>query len=188
MKFSKVAIAAFATVAMASAAQATVYNVNFSVGGGGVTGTITTNGALGVLSTGNITSWALTLNDGSSTLAINPGNSGDVVLGSAFTATAGGLFFNFGLANGSAVDFQAPSVGSGVDYWCFNTTGIACSGSGPNPGMVLKLTGNELSQGFGGLEQIASAGGVPEPATWALMLGGFGLAGVALRRKALAAA
>ena len=30
--------------------------------------------------------------------------------------------------------------------------------------------------------------GVPEPATWALMLGGFGLAGVALRRRTSAAA
>jgi hypothetical protein len=33
------------------------------------------------------------------------------------------------------------------------------------------------------------AGGVPEPASWALMIGGFGLAGAALRRrKALVAA
>jgi hypothetical protein len=26
-------------------------------------------------------------------------------------------------------------------------------------------------------------GGVPEPATWGLMIGGFGLAGMALRRR-----
>lgn len=31
---------------------------------------------------------------------------------------------------------------------------------------------------------IAGAGAVPEPSTWALMLGGFGLAGLALRRAA----
>ena len=30
----------------------------------------------------------------------------------------------------------------------------------------------------------AAAGAVPEPATWALMIAGFALAGVALRRRA----
>jgi hypothetical protein len=34
----------------------------------------------------------------------------------------------------------------------------------------------------------ADTRGVPEPATWALMIGGFGLAGAALRRRRLAAA
>jgi choice-of-anchor C domain-containing protein len=33
---------------------------------------------------------------------------------------------------------------------------------------------------------VSAMGGVPEPATWALMLGGFSLAGVALRRRSLA--
>jgi hypothetical protein len=33
---------------------------------------------------------------------------------------------------------------------------------------------------------IALAGAVPEPATWAMMIGGFGLVGGALRRRARA--
>ena len=50
--------------------------------------------------------------------------------------------------------------------------------------------GNQYSLTIGG-GQVANgtpggAGAVPEPATWALMLGGFGLAGSALRRRRLA--
>ena len=40
---------------------------------------------------------------------------------------------------------------------------------------------------FAGLWTDDAGGGVPEPATWALMLTGFGLAGVALRRRKLSA-
>jgi PEP-CTERM motif len=36
--------------------------------------------------------------------------------------------------------------------------------------------------------ELDTAGGVPEPASWALMIGGFGLAGAALRRRRTAAA
>jgi hypothetical protein len=39
-----------------------------------------------------------------------------------------------------------------------------------------------------GLSATFSTGGVPEPTTWALMIGGFGLAGAALRRRRAAAA
>jgi len=39
------------------------------------------------------------------------------------------------------------------------------------------------------IDPLAPAGGVPEPASWALMIAGFGLAGAALRkRRKLAAA
>jgi hypothetical protein len=36
------------------------------------------------------------------------------------------------------------------------------------------------------IEPAGSTGGVPEPAGWALMIAGFGLAGVAIRRQAAA--
>ena len=39
-----------------------------------------------------------------------------------------------------------------------------------------------FSEGFGG-GVVTGGGTVPEPAAWALMIGGFGLAGVALRRR-----
>ena len=42
--------------------------------------------------------------------------------------------------------------------------------------------------GFLLVDEVMSGDAVPEPATWALMLGGFGLAGVALRRRSVALA
>ena len=41
-----------------------------------------------------------------------------------------------------------------------------------------------------GLDNLTTSGGgaIPEPGTWALMIGGFGLAGAALRRRQAAAA
>ena len=45
----------------------------------------------------------------------------------------------------------------------------------------------EASDGFGGVTTIPAAGGVPEPATWALMLAGFGAVGAGLRRPRRAA-
>lgn len=42
-----------------------------------------------------------------------------------------------------------------------------------------------VSQSFSGLIE---APGIPEPASWAMMIGGFGLAGAAMRRRAMVAA
>ena len=49
-----------------------------------------------------------------------------------------------------------------------------------------QLRVNELNLAATGAVNVGGA--VPEPATWALMIGGFGLAGAALRRRRVVAA
>jgi hypothetical protein len=76
----------------------------------------------------------------------------------------------------------------------FNLTNIPLAG----PGSVAHLTGDEGVLAFGlfpvGSHTVTDgqavgvlAGGVPEPATWAMMILGAGLAGTSLRRSRRAA-
>lgn len=69
-------------------------------------------------------------------------------------------------------------------------TQYSVSGIVPLSGVVrIQFAGNSGStaRGAPGLDDVEMTvtvvGGVPEPATWALMIGGFGLAGAALRRR-----
>jgi len=198
MKTLMLAAALAALGLAASSVQATVYTVNDTVGAGGVTGSITTDGSLGILGSTAITDWNLTLNDGSSTFNLHGPLSGansqlDDNSGLALTATAAGLFFNFASTAGSFVLFQAPAVGSGINFWCINDVNSPCGSSfvSSSSNEILRVgTGAVISQAYSGVVQIATTvgtapngGGVPEPATWAMMLLGFGGVGALLRRR-----
>ena len=61
--------------------------------------------------------------------------------------------------------------------------GAAAFGSSFNSGMNPFTGVNSLTTGFVTIEQLTQVGVVPEPATWAMMIAGFGLAGTALRRR-----
>lgn len=169
-------------------ASAILYNVNKTIGAGGVTGSITTDGTIGVLSTGNITDWNLVLDDGGGTFnllgPLSGANSQRLISGSAFSATAMDLLFDFSFGSGFVL-FQNPTTGSGQNFWCIDNGGCI---NNFVPGETVRVgsvgeTGHLLS----GSQIIASASvsQIPEPGTLALL--GFGLAGLGFARRRKAA-
>jgi hypothetical protein len=59
---------------------------------------------------------------------------------------------------------------------------------GDDVARTLDLSGNANSSDIWYVRNVNTGGAVPEPASWALMIGGFGLAGAALRRRGAVAA
>jgi hypothetical protein len=110
--------------------------------------------------------------------------------GSNFYSSPGGCVFIF--CSGASDNGSGPTFSTSIFIFgnTFELTDITMG----TPGVVAVLTGDESGlTGFpftpvafsrtvtGG--QAAGVLATPEPATWALMLGGFGLAGAALRRS-----
>jgi hypothetical protein len=80
------------------------------------------------------------------------------------------------ITDGSPLFFSSGGDGDAANYRFFGVT---------NPGGVSSIF---ISNDGGGIEVDhlqygAARGGVPEPVSWALMIGGFGLAGATLRRR-----
>ena len=98
------------------------------------------------------------------------------------TVSAGGTTFNVSAANDG-------SFGSGHNM-LWKTGGFSFTGTGAPTTLTLAA----VTSGNGGVffdklsVQTDGAGAVPEPATWALMIGGFGIMGAALRRRRALAA
>jgi hypothetical protein len=113
-----------------------------------------------------------------------------------FTFTNPVSAVGFALANGFSGGTITASIFNGVTLLDTETFGVADQNAftgffGVNG--LGTITSVQLFPNGGGFLLVdevmsGSAGGVPEPATWALMLGGFGLAGVALRRRSVALA
>lgn len=163
-------------------AAATVYMVNVTAAHATAIGSITTDGTLGTLAQSNITDWTLDLNDGISTFTLSgTANSQRLLIGSGLTASATGLFFDF--SGNSVMLFQNPTIGSGKNFLCFTATFLCGGGTNGTSIAVLPAgRGYSLQQG---VQQVATfaVAGVPEPATWAMMLAGFGMIGFAARRR-----
>ena len=178
---STLAISAF--LATSASAAPIVYDVNRTVGVGSVSGTITTDGTFGVLSTGNITGWSLTINagDADGSFLLQGGiNSSLEVAGTAMTADADSIDFNFS-GDGFAL-FQNPYIGSSQNFWCVEGPNANCTGLG-NGETVTRNNFGVPHITLTDSQAIATVRGgtVPEPASLALV--GAALAGLAMARR-----
>jgi hypothetical protein len=155
-------------------ANATTYDISITDNGYTETGEITTNGTLGTLTKSDITSWSFTLvGPGSATHGPTDISSSAGVIfstGTSLTATANGLFFNFG---------------SGGAGWTFQNSGdtafIELSSNGFTE--VDYIWGSNLTQSLSGNVDIGVAA-TPLPAALPLFAGGLGALGLlGWRRK-----
>ena len=136
---------------------------------------------------------------GSDIIAFDAGGAKTIT----FSKTVTDPFIAFNSWNGNTVTFSSPFtvISQGCGYWGCGTFvpsngNKTFFGSGETTGVLqfkgtfTSLSFTDTSENWHGI-QIGIAdvgGGVPEPATWALMISGFGLAGAALRRRRIVAA
>lgn len=167
-----------ASLATVASADAATYVGNRTVGTATVDFTIVTDDTLGVLGTDNILDWSVKIANNGETAAFGADDDGAklTILGSALTATLGGLYFDFGAAGTNYAAF----VSAFRQSYCVQTT--ACwDFAGPKETAAAgAFATNSQVVPRSGVQQIAS---VPEPSAWALMLLGFGGAGAAIRSR-----
>jgi hypothetical protein len=167
-----VACGAAALVAAVAPANATVYNVNETIGLGAVIGTITTDGATGTISPSDFTAWGLQLVGLGVTTIITSADMGAKAWGQGvdITADATHVSFNFSGNDSGFLVFQ-DGMGSGNTYWCVNSTNGGCLQSES----VVPQNFGDMSAQFADREGnlVIATAAAPEPATWALMLLGF---------------
>ncbi|MEO8811521.1 MAG: PEPxxWA-CTERM sorting domain-containing protein [Caulobacteraceae bacterium] len=95
-------------------------------------------------------------------------------LASSFNAAAGTKYW-LGIHAGAPSNFTRDEI-----YWVATAANATETGHESLGGTFNNWSDNGIEHAF---YLTGGAGGVPEPATWAMMLAGFGLAGASLRRR-----
>lgn len=192
MRISRsVLLAAAAFIGLSSnAAQAAItYEFDLPVDQGSVKGTITTDGTIGQLFANNITSWSLDIVGNGATNLLTQLDSVISIGGSKLTATAQHIFFDFTHNDGAPSYFLVQrNLNSGTDYAC------ASNATYPNTPCfegtsAVPVKFSDASSTFGHPTAntiIASVASVPEVTTWAMMIAGLTVVGMAMRRQRVA--
>jgi hypothetical protein len=165
---TKLTIALILGAAVCSAGPIT-YNVNQTIGSGGVTGTIETDGTTGVIPantyltspTSVFLDWNLTLNDGTDpAVDLTPSNSELIVSGADLSATSNALTFNFG--NGDLGFFLFVSTGPVFQQWC-GSSALQCTQNPPflDAGSDLQIGSVENFTAYADSQVIASVSSSP---------------------------
>ena len=154
---------------LAGNAMSITYDVNRMVGTGTVTGSITTNGTIGMLTSTSITSFALAISDGTTTRQINSA--------SGATVSGGGPSFAVTL---SAITWVDPF---GVGVLLFETPDFDAWRMGTDYESIVAQRAFRFDAQYNSPQILATAQatGLPEPGTLSLAL--IGLAGLGFSRN-----
>ena len=183
MNFTQRAIAAAALlVATAASAAPITYNMNLSIGAGSAVGTITTDGTIGSVGTGNIVSYSILLSPVPGSQFLLTDVNSDIGNTANLISTATDLSFDFDVT--SYWLMQNPFVGSGQNFLCFAGVGQVCGGfGGPGLSMSTDVFASSFSSVTGTSIVATAANNVPEPGTWGLAALALLGASVSRRRR-----
>jgi hypothetical protein len=166
-----------------TASASIVYQVDESIGLGSVRGTLTTDGATGVLAASDILAWDLVLQGVGAFyhLASSTADANKYVIGNDLTATPSYIYFNFSGTVGDQFLLQ-DGPENGTTYWCNSVGDSSCRPGKSVVPVYVFYSSSQFDPTASGNQIIATAS-VPEPSTWALMLVGFAALGYGAYRQ-----
>jgi hypothetical protein len=176
---SSVLLLVLCAASVCSAADIT-YDISQTIGTGGVTGDIVTDGTVGTLATGDIVDWNLLINDGSAgtfdLLGPLSGDNSYLTYDGGLSATASDLSFEF--TPGSAIEFSSNPAFADL---CLNVNPCVFS---PEDAETIYVDGgvNEQFVTFSPETQVV-VGTTPEPSTIALIFAGIAFVGLRKPKK-----